>query len=55
MKLKTNSKVLEKFNSYPDFVRDRMQYLRELVIETAEEIETVKVLEETLKWESQVL
>ena len=50
MKLKTNSKVLEKFNSYPDFVRDRMQYLRELVIETAEEIETVKVLEETLKW-----
>lgn len=50
MKLNTNSKVLEKFNSYPDFVRDRMQYLRELVIETAEEIETVKVLEETLKW-----
>lgn len=48
--LKTDPKVEEVFANYPDFVRDKMQYLRELVIETAEETEDVTVLEETLKW-----
>ena len=42
--------VDELFASYPDFVRDKMQYLRELVIETAEETPNVTNLEETLKW-----
>lgn len=50
MVLKTNSKVNEKFKNYPDFVRDKMQYLRELVIETAEEMKDIAILEETLKW-----
>ncbi|HBU79403.1 MAG TPA: hypothetical protein DEF18_15000 [Muricauda sp.] len=50
MELKTNPKVIEKFENYPDFVRDKMQYLRELVIETAEEMQDIAVLEETLKW-----
>ena len=50
MELKTNSKVTEIFDNYPDFVRDKMQYLRKLVIETAEETEGINVLEETLKW-----
>ncbi|GAB5565216.1 MAG: DUF1801 domain-containing protein [Winogradskyella sp.] len=48
--IKTDPRVNDVFASYPDFVRDKMQYLRELVIETAEEIEDLKVLEETLKW-----
>ncbi|MGI0107016.1 DUF1801 domain-containing protein [Salinimicrobium sp. WS361] len=48
--LKTDPKVETVFANYPDFVRDKMQHLRELVIETAEETEGVTVLEETLKW-----
>lgn len=50
LKLKTDPRVEAIFANYPDFVRDKMQYLRELVIETAEETEGVTVLEETLKW-----
>ncbi|WP_323756194.1 DUF1801 domain-containing protein [Roseivirga sp.] len=48
--LKTDPRVNEVFANYPDFVRDKMQFLRALVIETAEETEGVNVLEETLKW-----
>lgn len=48
--LKKDPKVNEVFANYPDFVRDKLQHLRELVIETAEETEGVTVLEETLKW-----
>lgn len=48
--LKTDPKVNAVFENYPDFVRDKMQQLRELVIETAEETKDVTSLEETLKW-----
>ena len=48
--LKTDPKVNAVFANYPDFVRDKLQHLRELVIETAEETDGVTVLEETLKW-----
>lgn len=50
MELITNPKAAEVFANYPDFVRDKMLYLRKLVIETAEEIEGLTSLEETLKW-----
>lgn len=50
IKIKTDPKFEEVFANYPDFVRDKMQFLRELVIETAEEIEEISTLEETLKW-----
>lgn len=50
LKLKKNPKVEEIFGNYPDLIRDKMQHLRELVIETAEETEGVTELEETLKW-----
>lgn len=50
LKVKTNPKVDAVFANYPDFVRDKMQGLRELVLETAEETEGVYQLEETLKW-----
>lgn len=49
-KIKTNPKLEEVFADYPDSVRDKMQFLRELVIETAEETKDVSKLEETLKW-----
>jgi hypothetical protein len=48
--IKTDPEVKEVFARYPDFVKDKMQFLRELVIETAEETEGVSALEETLKW-----
>ena len=48
--LKTDPQVETIFANYPDFVRDKMQHLRNLVIETAEETEGVTLLEETLKW-----
>lgn len=48
--LKSNPKVDEIFTNYPDKVREKMQYLRELVIETAEETAGIDELEETLKW-----
>jgi len=48
--LKTNSQVHDVFASYPEIVREKMQFLRQLVIETAEETEGINELEETLKW-----
>lgn len=50
LKLKTDPKVNDKFNNYPELIREKMQFLRELVIETAGETDGVDTLEETLKW-----
>ncbi len=50
MKLITDPKVDEIFAHYPDNVRDKMQFLRALVIQTAEETAHIDQLEETLKW-----
>lgn len=47
---KMNPTVKEVFARYPVPVRDKMLFLRELIIETAEETEGVDELEETLKW-----
>ncbi|WPP51658.1 DUF1801 domain-containing protein [Catalinimonas niigatensis] len=38
------------FNGYPDAVREKMIYLRGLILEVAEEMEDITQLEETLKW-----
>lgn len=48
--LKTKPEVDQAFAAYPDQVRDKMQFLRELVIRTAQEIESLNEIEETLKW-----
>ena len=48
--LKTNPKFEEKFSAYPTHIREKMEFLRKLVIETAEESESIDQLEETLKW-----
>ncbi len=47
---KINPNVKEVFDRYPDPVQGKMLFLRELIIETAEETEGVDELEETLKW-----
>jgi len=50
IEIKINPEVELIFDNYPDFVRDKMLKLRELVIETADEEDTITILEETLKW-----
>ncbi len=46
----TNKTVEQVFSDYPDHVRPELMCLRQLVFDTAAEIEGVGKLEETLKW-----
>lgn len=48
--LKTNPEVELVFANYPEEVRNKMIGLRELIFETAKDLEGVTTLEETLKW-----
>lgn len=48
--LQTDPRVDDVFANYPDTVRDKMQSLRELVIETVNEAPEIEALEETLRW-----
>ena len=43
-------RVLEAFDRYPPHARKMMEALRKLIIDTAEEMDEVQSLEETLKW-----
>ena len=45
-----HSGVKEKFSGYPDHIRPKMDRLRELIYEVADQTEGVGELEETLKW-----
>ncbi len=48
---KINNKEVEKvFDSYPEEMREKLMLLRNLIIETANEADNVKSIEETLKW-----
>ena len=42
--------VADKFSAYPETVRERMNHLRELIIDVARANPEVGKLEETLKW-----
>ena len=42
--------VLTVFNSYPQEMRSKLLFLRQLILETADAIDGVGKLEETLKW-----
>jgi len=50
-----NSEVANAFNKYPERIREKMIFLRQLVLDTAIETNGVDVLEETLKWGSQAI
>lgn len=50
LKIKSNPEVEMVFNNYPIHVRKKILKLRKLVIEAANEIESLTDLEETLKW-----
>lgn len=46
----SNLEVEKVFNTYPDNIRVKMIFLRQLILETAIEIDSIKNIEETLKW-----
>ena len=48
--IKTDPEVKPVFSNYPPQVKDALMSLRRLILETAEEIEAIRELEETLKW-----
>lgn len=50
MSIVNNPDVAEVFRNYPAPIREKMFFLRKLVIDTASETEGVGTLEETLKW-----
>ena len=50
LQIEVNPEVKLVFDNYPDSVRDKLLALRELVIETAREIDGLAKIEETLKW-----
>ncbi len=50
LEIRTSSKVQEVFDNYPDFIRKQMLNLRQMVLETAKEMDEVEWIEETLKW-----
>jgi hypothetical protein len=44
------NKVQQKFSSYPDHIKPKMESLRDLIYEVAQTTEGVGKLKETLKW-----
>ena len=45
-----NPLVVSKFDNYPTKVRPQMDNLRNLILQTAEEIDSISEMEVTLKW-----
>jgi len=45
-----NPDVAAAFNSYPKKIRAKLMFLRKLILETADSLEDVGEIEETLKW-----
>ncbi len=50
LQIKSNPKVELVFDNYPPEIRTKIEYLRNLIIESAKKTEGLTVLEETLKW-----
>ncbi len=50
MTIKSRPEVLAKFETYPPHAREKLYYLRELILATARSIDSIQSVEETLKW-----
>lgn len=50
IKVNTNPNVKEKFQQYPKKIKTKLNYLRKLIIDTANEDKSITEIEETLKW-----
>ena len=46
----TTPEVKEVFNNYPGYISDRLFELRELILETATDLDEIVTIEEDLKW-----
>jgi len=46
----TSIEVTEKIKHYPQTIQVKLEFLRNLILQTASEIEGLKKIEETLKW-----
>lgn len=50
LKIHQDPRVVEKLTSYPSEVKKKLEFVRDLIFETAEDIESIDEIEETLKW-----
>jgi len=50
LKINTNPQVKLKFESYPEAIKPKLEYLRQLIIGVAKDTESITAIEETLKW-----
>jgi len=50
LQININPEVKPVFHNYPELVRNKLLHLRKLILETANDIEHIKAIEETLKW-----
>ena len=45
-----SAEVKKIFDSYPNNIRSKMMVLRQLILDTAKEMDDIKSIDETLKW-----
>ena len=50
LKINQDPRIDLKFQTYPEAIKAKLNYLRSLIIETATENEAIDEIEETLKW-----
>ncbi|MGB0864423.1 MAG: DUF1801 domain-containing protein [Saprospiraceae bacterium] len=50
LKINIDTRMESKFSSYPEYVRPKLDLLRNLILETAKEDSKITEIEETLKW-----
>ena len=50
MRITLHLKVEEVFSRHPPEMKEKILFLKNLVLETAEEMEDIQYLEKTLKW-----
>ena len=50
LKIIRDPRMTKKFNSYSPVIKKKLTHLRKLIIDTAEELDSITEIEETLKW-----
>lgn len=50
LKVQTDPRVEGVFNKYPEFAKSKIEHLRSLILDVANNIKDISEIEETLKW-----
>lgn len=50
LQIQSNPKVAAVYDNYPSDIRKKLMYFRNLIIQTATELDSIQSIEETLKW-----